>query len=372
VGFSEAVTGFDTADIDVTGASVSLIADGPAVYTVTLLPAGNTDLVVSILADAAADEAGNLSLASEIVTITNTLPTETSELIANFMQARARNLIANQPSLLGVNRGGGHFNANLTSRSGGFDFSSDMSHPIWLQMRGNWSSAGTQTDQYVLGVLGTHYQPTENLSLGVMAQFDDARSVDGVAKTAGWGWLVGPYVVAQHPNQPLYFEASALYGQSYNTVSPLGTFSDDFTTDRLLATSRLTGEYDTGRMVLFPNIGLVYTSDHQHEYTDSVANVIAAQSVSMTDFSAALDFELPLNVQVGQLILMGGVSAHYMDVGGDAVGVSPYEGYAASTELGMSYDAPGGARYSGSARYDGIGNSGYEAYSVTFELSVPF
>lgn len=372
VSFSEDVTGFDTADIDVTGASVVMIVGGPAAYTVTLLPEGNTDLVVSILADAATDEAGNLSLASEIVTIINTLPAETSAQIASFMQARARNLIANQPSLLDVIRGGGHFNADVTSSKGVFDFSSDMSHPIWFQLRGNWSSADTQTDQYVFGVLGTHYQPSENLWLGMMAQFDDARSVDGVAETAGWGWLIGPYIVAQHPSQPLYFEASALYGQSYNTVSPLGTFSDDFTTDRVLATARVTGEYDTGRMVLFPNIGLVYTSDRQHEYTDSLSNVIAAQSVSMTDFSAALDFELPLDVTGGQLMLTGGASVHYMAVGGDAVGISPYEGFSSSTELGLSYVGSRGARYSGSAHYDGIGNPGYEAYGVTFELSVPF
>ena len=370
--FDEDVTGFDPADVAISGATVTSLTGGPASYTLVITPTGAAAISVQIPAGVAADGASNPNEASNVQTATNALAGNTSELISSFMQARARNLIASQPSLLGVIRGGGHFSAEITSGTGVFDFSSDMARNLWFQLRGNWSTAGTQSDQYVFGAIGTHYQPSENLWLGMMAQFDDARSVDGVAETAGWGWLVGPYIVAQHPEQPLYFEASALYGQSYNTVSPLGTYSDDFTTTRLLATARVTGEYDTGRAVLFPNIGLVYTSDLQHAYSDSLANVIGAQSISMTDFSAGVDFELPLSVSAGQLTLTGGAAAHFTAVGGDAVGVSPYEGFSASTALGLAYATPGGARYAGSARYDGIGNSGYEAYGVTFEMSLPF
>ncbi len=369
VEFDEDVTGFEPGDVAISGATVTSLTGGPASYTLVITPTGAAAISVQVPAGVAADGASNPNEASNLQTATNALAGNTSAQISSFMQARARNLIANQPSLLGVVRGGGHFTADITSGTGVFDFSSDMSRNLWFQLRGNWSTAGTQSDQYVFGVVGTHYQPSENLWLGMMAQFDDARSVDGVAETAGWGWLVGPYVVAQHPEQPLYFEASALFGQSYNSVSPLGTYSDDFTTTRLLATARVTGEYDTGRAVLFPNIGLVYTSDRQHAYTDSLANLIGAQSISMTDFSAGVDFELPLNVSAGQLTLTGGAAAHYTAVVG---GVSPYEGFSASTALGLAFATQGGARYEGTARYEGIGNSGYEAYGVTFEMSLPF
>ena len=66
-----------------------------------------------------------------------------------------------------------------------------------------------------------------------MVQFDHAK--DDANKASGSGYMVGPYFVAQVPDQPLYFEGRLLYGQTDNKISPLGTFTDSFKTERMLA-----------------------------------------------------------------------------------------------------------------------------------------
>ena len=52
--------------------------------------------------------------------------------------------------------------------------------------------------------------------------------------------MAGPYVSARlGPN--LYFTGRAAWGISENEVDPFGLYTDDFSTDRWLASAELTG-----------------------------------------------------------------------------------------------------------------------------------
>ncbi|MEE2565079.1 Ig-like domain-containing protein [Hyphobacterium marinum] len=78
--FSEDVTGFDGADLQITnGAASNLQMTSASVYTATITPAADGNVVIAIPAGAAQDGAGNNSLAATPVTIVNdqTAPTVT-------------------------------------------------------------------------------------------------------------------------------------------------------------------------------------------------------------------------------------------------------------------------------------------------------
>ena len=75
---------------------------------------------------------------------------------------------------------------------------------------------------------------------------------DPANNASGRGWMVGPYFVAKTPEQPLYFEGRLLYGQTDNEISPLGTYTDSFETERWLAQLRATGEYKIRNTTLMP------------------------------------------------------------------------------------------------------------------------
>lgn len=92
---------------------------------------------------------------------------------------------------------------------------------------------GTAETQYGFGAIGSHLRFGENMLIGGMAQFDHADTIDGTAGTKSTGWLAGPYIVARLESQPLISEGLLLYGTTSNDVSPLGTYTDSFNTERL-------------------------------------------------------------------------------------------------------------------------------------------
>ena len=84
----------------------------------------------------------------------------------------------------------------------------------------------------MLGAFGLHRRFGDNLLAGMMLEVDYMQELDGIARLSGWGWLAGPYLVAKLPEHPVYLDARLLYGRSYNQASPLGSYTDDFTTTR--------------------------------------------------------------------------------------------------------------------------------------------
>ncbi|MCB1655431.1 MAG: hypothetical protein KDI41_16480, partial [Pseudomonadales bacterium] len=228
--FDEDVTGFDDLvnDVTITNGTVTAITGGPSVYTLTVTPTGAGDVEITVPAAAAQDLATptpNDNTASNTLVIGNQIVELTQEAIAGFMLGRANNLASNQPGLTRflMGDGCGNFSANATEGSGSID--GCVSHGnTWAEITGAWSG----DDSYTLASFGAHGFVNPNLLVGGMVQFDHAE--DSANNASGTGWMVGPYFVAQVPDQPLFFEGRLLYGQTDNDISPLGTYTDSFET----------------------------------------------------------------------------------------------------------------------------------------------
>ncbi len=222
------------------------------------------------------------------------------------MLTRAHALFSNQPDLAGFLPGGaGQFAAEITRNGGSVAFGSGANGPIWARLNANWRTDMGAKSQYEFGVIGGYARLSPNLLLGVMVQFDTITETSGAATTRGTGWLIGPYFAAKLPGQPLYFGGSLLYGQTANTISPLGTYTDSFTTRRWLATLGVSGQIERGGLTLIPFLDAKYTSDAQAAYVDGFGNPIAAQTIGLAQAMAGLDFELGLNAK---FTINGGVS----------------------------------------------------------------
>lgn len=366
--FDEDVTGFDDLvnDVTITNGSVTGITGGPSVYTLTVTPTGAGDVEITVPAAAAQDAAANDNTASNTLVIGNRIVEITQEHIAGFMLGRANNLASNQPGLTRflMGDGCGNFNANATNGSGSINGCVSQGN-TWAEISGAWSG----DDFYVLGSFGAHSFVNPNLLIGGMLQFD--RAEDSANNASGTGWMVGPYFVAQVPDQPLFFEGRLLYGQTDNDISPLGTYTDSFETERWLAQLRATGEYQYQNTTLMPLLDVTYTDDTQQAYTDSLGNTIPGQTVSLMQVTAGLDFSHPLPVQTGALELTGGLSAIYSSTDGAAA--SPeFESWRGRTHLGLNYDTgAGGPTMNVGAFYDGIGTN-YESYGANLGLDWKF
>jgi len=369
--FSENVTGFVAGDITISGGSVTALTGDGAIYTATVFATGGADLVMSIAAAVAQDQAGNDNTVSgTITTITNVTGTETSVAVARFMLTRANALLSNQPDLAGSLRGGNRpqFNADITEKSGIVAFKTGSDGPIWARLNANWSTDLGAESQYVFGAVGGYSKLSQNLLLGGMLQFDVITEVDGAAIASGTGWLLGPYFVAKTPDQPLYFEGSLLYGQTSNTISLLGTFTDVFSTERGLATLGVSGEVERGALVLLPFLDAKYTSDAQAAYIDGLGNPIAAQTIGLAQAVAGLDFEFSMNEAT---TLNGGVSGVWSYSSGNAVDPG-YEGGRARLDLGVNRQVGMDGNLGLSGFYDGLGLEDFESYGVELRFSTEF
>ena len=373
--FTEDVIGFEPSDIVATNASVTNLTGSGASYTATIAATGNGDVVLSLPAGMVTDEAGNGNTASSEVNVVNETVNQTQEVIATAMHSRATALIASQPKLSSLLTGEerGNLDVYATKGNGQFDLATNMDNPVWLRANGSWSTSGTTETQYAFGVIGSHYKFSDDLLIGAMIQLDYADTTDGLASVTSSGWLAGPYVVARLKNQPLILEASLLYGETSNDISPLGTYTDSFETERMLATAAITGEVETERMTLYPNLRLSHTMDTQKEYTDALSNVIASQSITLSELSAGIDFSMPIEVASGEMSLTGGVSGIWSQTSstGSEVAQADDSGRA-RVDLGLSRTTESGLNMRFTGYYDGIGAQDYEAYGLDLLLDFTF
>ncbi|WP_217352360.1 Ig-like domain-containing protein [Ruegeria sp. HKCCC2117] len=372
---SEPSTDFTVGDLSVTNATATLTGSGTN-YVATLTPQNNGTIELFIPAGVFTDAAGNLNLASNTVTTVQAV-TNTQRLIQAFQNARATSLATNQPGLTRFlqRSGSGVLDTSVTQGSGYLNFASDPSNPVWFNLTGNWSSQDNFDSSYALAVLGAHRQVNSNLLIGAMLQLDYAKTENGPASVDGTGWLIGPYVVAKLPSQPVFFEGRALYGQADNDISPLGTYTDSFDSDRWLVQSRVTGEIKRGALTLMPLLDVSYASDDQKAYTDSLGNLIPQQDFSLTTARLGMDFSHPIQVSRGAMELTGGLSGIWSTTSGTGTvpGVTPIGDTArARADLGFDYRLENNSLLAANVFYDGIGESGFENYSVNLLWQMSF
>lgn len=376
VTFSEDVTGFDASDVVVTNASVGAVTGGPAVYTVAVTPNGQGNVTASIPAGAAQDSGLNLSTASNSLTSTSTIVDDTEQLIAKAAYGQASQLIASQPGLTklltGAGRGG--LDASVTKNAGSFDLKSDPGKSVWAELKGSWSTVENSEQQYVFGAIGSHVKLNDDLLVGAMIQFDRSETTEGSASLKSTGWLVGPYMVAKAPTQPLYFEASALFGRGENEISPLGTYTDRYDSERWLLNLGVTGEIKKQGFSLYPSVKLSHSSVSTDGYIDGLGNAIQSGKVGVTEGSFGIDAVIPQPSASGELDLLVGVSGILAQTTGSGAAATVGSGADQNrARIDLGFNLVNGAntlRFE--VFHDGIAASDYENTGVEIQFSRSF
>lgn len=374
--FSEPVTGLERSDLVVDNARVSELSGSGTSYRITIEISDQGDATLTLPEGAVVDAARNPSKAFGPVVISSVSMQETRAQIADFMLSRTGNLLSAQPELIPFLRDQrtGHFTAKITVGSGTFSYASSTDRLIWARLDGSWSAHGNTKSRYVLGVIGSHYHVSERLLLGTMLQFDhqSTTSTGHAGRVVGTGWMAGPYFVARHAEQPVFYEGRLLYGQSWNEISPSGGYTDTFTTRRWLAMFRMSGEYRTDNTLIFPFVDASYASDHQLGYQDSADRWIAPQSFGVGRLELGLDMSHRLNDSLSITAGTSGIwSISTVSGNNDALGEA-HEGGSAELRGGIIYEPTDRLTFKGKLSYGGIGRSGFDRISASFELNSVF
>lgn len=249
---------------------------------------------------------------------------------------------------------------------------------VWFEASYNRFEASQGSDgHFGIAHLGTDYLVNENLLVGLMLSVDTLDDGDdGGATIEGDGWMFGPYITARiAPN--LIFDGRLAYGQSSNTISPFGTYEDDFDTDRLLIDATLSGSYDWENWVVTPNLSLSYIEDRAESYTDSLNVVIPGQTVSLGQIRFGPTFSTTMQGD-NHAIIEPSFAINGIYNFGDTDGVTivndtsnETDGLRARIEAAVRITNRYGTKFEVGANYDGIGAGDFESYGARLQVSIP-
>ena len=200
------------------------------------------------------------------------------------------------------------------------------------------------------------------------------RSESGIADTEGKGWLVGPYFASQLGDHPLFFDGRILYGQTDNEITPFGAPTDDFVGDRWLAMLGLEGKVQANDITIFPGVDVSYVKDGQDAYVDSTATLVPSQSVEQTEVALSLDFETPIPINNGDMVLTWGVSGIWSNTDGSGPSASVIQfddGWRGRFDIGYRFETGDGWSSNANAFVDGLGD-GYESFGLSAVVSYAF
>ena len=247
---------------------------------------------------------------------------------------------------------------------------------IWTE--GHFTSyddTGGADGNFDILYVGADYALTNNWLIGILGQFDwadETTRADG-SNADGEGWMVGPYIsgrLAEH----LFFDWRAAWGGSDNSVSPFGTYSDSFDSDRWLTTARLTGNWTSGNWRLTPSVAVKYGEESSDAYTDRLGFRIRGQDVSLGQVEFGPEFAYRWLLAGGaviepQLALYGVWNFEDSTLLVNNTAFAP-DDFTGRLEGGAQIYLPEGWSVRGAAAYDGIG-SDYEAVTGKVWLNMP-
>lgn len=327
---------------------------------------------------------------------------ETQKVIGEFMQHRANGIANLQPDISGFVTGadGSHDfffsessvvlnyagSTTLNAANQGIDDSFAAvandnrtgNFDVWTQLHAANTNAGNVTNKLWLGYMGAHYFLSEDMLVGALVQIDYAEGTNPVAGSSvdGTGWMVGPYIAGKVPGHDINYEARASWGESYNNVSPFGTYTDRFDTERWMVSGKLTGDYEFGDITFSPNVSLAYFSEEQRSYIDSLSNPIPSQSIASGELRFGPEISKAFTLDNGAIFTPKvGISGIYTIVAtssNSALDLTFDQGnFRAQLALGLSLATIHGATIGTDLFYDGLGVENYETWGGNMSLRVP-
>lgn len=335
----------------------------------------------------------------------------TSRMIADFLGARNTQILNNQPgftrrwqrlnggqggasslttSLLGfshrfdfpfqaaLSEGEASFAASLSGFSGGDLAGSDIgSWDVWSEGRiSRFDDSSSDNGLFAIVHGGVDYRMGQDVLVGVAVSVDwtSQDNATNAGHISGTGWMAGPYALIRL-DESVYVDARASWGQSSNTISPLGTYTDTFDTTRWLVAGAISGDYRHGGWTLNPVVSLQYIEERQEAYVDSLSVTIPGQTVAQGDVRfeprLAYSWQTLGGTQVTPWMQLAGVYT-FGQRGTFSSGslVSRMSGLSSTVRTGLDIAMPGGAGLSLSAQVSGIG-AGAQSHGGSLAVSLP-
>jgi outer membrane autotransporter protein len=226
---------------------------------------------------------------------------------------------------------------------------------------------------------GADYLIHPAILVGLLVQSDwiSERSANLGTSASGNGWMAGPYISVGLTHN-LFFDARAAWGQSDNSIDPLGVYTDNFSTDRTLVSAKLTGNWSYGRLWCRPSAEIAYFEETQLSYINELDFDIPEQSISLSRITIGPEIGYPFALEDGAIlephIGIKGVWNHAVNDGPAPLpNDNAYndEAFQVRTELGVSLRMRSGISVRASGSYEGLGGNQFSAFEGRASVTIP-
>ncbi|WP_195179316.1 HYR domain-containing protein [Mesorhizobium sp. INR15] len=250
---------------------------------------------------------------------------------------------------------------------------------IWTEGTLGRFKSGSGEGSFGIAHSGADYLLTPNVLVGLGLQVDwlNQDGADG-ATVSGVGYLVGPYATVRL-SEHFYLDTRAGWGQSFNQVSPLGTFKDRFDGNRWLATAALIGSFDIERWKIKPEARVTMFEEKSEAYVDGLGVDVPSIDVRTGQFAFGPNISTNVQLEGGLLLTpfvdLQGIWTFMQDSTATAATATPglsQTGLRGRAETGFELAAGNGMSINASAFYDGLGSSSYSAWGGKLGLSHRF
>ncbi len=250
---------------------------------------------------------------------------------------------------------------------------------LWVEGKYSQYTAGNGGGDFTVLHAGADYLVTRDLLVGLAIQLDwmtYARST-GTGKADGSGYMVGPYLTAKF-SDGFYLDAAASWGRADNSASPFATFTDEFGSQRWLATGALIGNFDSGGFNIRPEARLSYFREQTDAYTNGIGTAIPGLTfeTGTLDFGPTLSRTIALHDALSLTPHAGakGIWTFASTSTADRFQTNPQtlarEGLRMAVDAGLTLATENGTHLTLSGAYDGIGDNSYEAWSIKAGLGL--
>ncbi len=269
----------------------------------------------------------------------------------------------------------------LVTGAAGFEetYHTNSKFDVWFEATySKFNGTGDSGGNFAMAYLGADYLVNPDLLVGALVQFDqlkDSSTVDDYT-IEGTGWMVGPYVTARLSDR-MYLDARVAWGKSSNDISPFNTYTDSFDTTRWLANATLSGDFDAGQWKVRPNVSLSYMSENAETYVDGLGATVPSQTLARGMLRMGPNFSTRIQGDHGvfyePFFTFDAIYSYDETTGVTLTDPSsPDDGWRARVEGGMTVFFADGGKLSFTGNYDGIGQSGFNAWGVGLGYALDF
>lgn len=229
---------------------------------------------------------------------------------------------------------------------------------------------------------GIDYVVNPSLLIGAFVQFDTLRQGSEMqdANSRGSGWLTGPYATLRL-SENVFWQGRAGWGRVRSEIGGTSVSGDRFDSDRKLLATTLTGRWSYGPWTLQPGVDVTYVEQSApgHLNADGLAVPALTNRLGQLKAGPQISYLLALG---GGLMLEPRAGAQLVwdfDSATRAEGLVNVQDATAAAgaplrmraDLGLRATTASGASLDLSGSYDGIGASGYSAFSGQASARLP-